>query len=962
MSVDDPHQRPERDELTASGGPTGPPGADAWVVRTLEATTAERAVFLFHGEVDAENGFVILHRGPGRDRLIGGTAEGALAIDWAVAMHPNDRSIHAEAESFERLSRGAPVEVEFRLVGVDGVTRWLNERLVPRFEDGRWLVDAVVVDVSAQHAARVEAITARDHLENVLRASSMLAWSAVIGVDNVLRPAYFGPGFRKLLGLDRPSEDIFAAWREQVHPDDRPGWDAMLKDNAAGKSVTAEYRVVRDDGDVRVLRDTTFVSPGVEEGTIAIVGVLEDVTAERATLDALAAAESAANERGSYLAAIVESIPTAVWSYDGDGQEVQISRHWQEMTGQDVDDWFVRGFTAVLHDDDRARVVAAWERMVRDGEPFVETYRIHRADTGAEAVLHERGHAVAGIGFVGMTEDVTERIRHEEALATAKRYADERADEVGELLAQTSTLQAIAEQAQLEAEDRAADLQRERDFTAAVLAASTDYAIISTDREGMIKVFNTGAELLLGCTSAEVVDVTTSASFHLASEVVERAAELGIEPGFGVFVHAIMEGGAETREWTFVRTDGSHVPVSLTETAMFDETGTPIGFLGIAVDISERKARDAALVDAAAEMKRIATTDALTGLVNRRHAAELMRAVLADGEGVGIAMLDVDRFKRVNDTYGHAGGDAVLVEVAQRLRDVRATDLVARWGGEEFCVLLRDVTDDESLLIAAERLRAAIAVTPVVLQDGSPLPVTVSIGISRVEAGNERLEDLVDHADRGLYSAKRRGRNQVRKVCAAADEEAADTDLLRLVEAIGLATSIRERTSALHCRQVASLAADMAVALGFPAATVQRCTMGGWVHDVGKLALPDRILAKRGPLDDEERVLMESHTTIGHALAQRIPGLEETLSVILHHHERFDGGGYPAGLAGEQIPIEARVVAVADAYATMTSERRYRRSLEHDEALAEIDGLAGAQFDPQVVAALHQALDRRLAR
>jgi putative nucleotidyltransferase with HDIG domain len=302
----------------------------------------------------------------------------------------------------------------------------------------------------------------------------------------------------------------------------------------------------------------------------------------------------------------------------------------------------------------------------------------------------------------------------------------------------------------------------------------------------------------------------------------------------------------------------------------------------------------------------------------------------------------------------------VLAELASRLRrTARRGDVVARWGGEEFCVYVGGCTDELALAVAGERLRTAISSRPFELPDGSSLDVRASLG-GAVGPRGSTLDEMVDAADRALYLAKRNGRDQLRLASEAAQAGAApeDTDTARLAQALALATSIREGVPELHCQQVSDLAGSIAEELGLPAATVRRCRLGGWLHDIGKIAIPDRIVAKPGPLDDDEWQVMRSHAAIGEALASRIPGLDEVRAAIRHHHERFDGGGYPDGLAGELIPIEARVVAAADAYSAITSDRIYRRSSEQEAAFTELRRSSGGHLDPRVVSALVAVLDR----
>jgi diguanylate cyclase (GGDEF)-like protein len=325
-------------------------------------------------------------------------------------------------------------------------------------------------------------------------------------------------------------------------------------------------------------------------------------------------------------------------------------------------------------------------------------------------------------------------------------------------------------------------------------------------------------------------------------------------------------------------------------------------------------------------------------------------------------MVDIDHFKRINDSFGHQAGDEVLVEVASRISMVlRSYDSIARYGGEEFVVLVPAVPDERVLRRIGEQLRRAVA-TRAIIAAGHEIAVTVSVGAARADERLHGADVLIDAADQALYGAKRRGRN---RVCLAAemtrdDLAAEQPEVVRLAQAMALAVSVRPSaradTEEPHAEQVADLAARIASHLGLPSSSVLLCRIGGWLHDLGKGAIPDELLAKRGPLAPDEIALMRTHPIVGEQLVRQIGGLADAAPILRHHHERYDGRGYPDGLRGEAIPIEARIVGAAEAYSAMTTGHAYRRPREQCDALAELVGEAGAQFDPAVIGALQAVL------
>jgi two-component system cell cycle response regulator len=327
---------------------------------------------------------------------------------------------------------------------------------------------------------------------------------------------------------------------------------------------------------------------------------------------------------------------------------------------------------------------------------------------------------------------------------------------------------------------------------------------------------------------------------------------------------------------------------------------------------------------------REALTDALSGLGNRRALMvdlEPAFAESADGGGCTLAFFDLNGFKRYNDSFGHAAGDALLARIGAALRTaVDGHGHAYRLGGDEFCVLL------EGRRTPGDRLIAAVGGT--LVERGSAFTIGAAMGTAVVPDEAPTPSAALQLADERMYADKARSsRGQTRDV---------------------LMQVLNERTPGLlaHVSGVTALVHAVASAFELDPETQDEILRAAELHDVGKLAIPDEILDKAGPLDESEWVFMRQHPLIGERILGAAPALAPVARLVRSSHERWDGGGYPDGLSGEAIPLGARIVFVCDAYDAMTADRCYQRARTSEDAMAELRRHAGTQFDPRVVQAL----------
>ena len=800
--------------------------------------------------------------------------------------------------------------------------------------------------VAELKASEAERQRAEEALKESQELSRGLLEAATVGTYIVQdgKFQYVNPQFEQITGYGR--DELLGTYSlEHVHPDDRELVRNKAVEDLKGQSILSyEFRFMHKDG--RLLWILERVASIEYKGRPAAVGSFMDITERKQAEEALSKSEY------KYRTAL-ESARDGILITDNDGSVVDINRILLIALGYDSKEQVI-GRSAFellaverpqkLQDDIRQEITQKGHisnleltGVTRDGRKVPVEVNISR-------MIDDEGRPT---GAIVVIRDVTERkrvqeemLRHSKSLEAlnAISAAVSQTLDVNEML--NSVLEKVLEVIEIEAgyihlydrENRELVLKAHRGIPEQYVEAIERMEL----REEAIELWHEYPEPAFRANKIITED---------ANEAVTLAD--GAE-GFELFLAVPL--------WSKSGMHGGLTLVGRTRRRFSTEELDLLKAIGNEIAVGIENAR---LVE---KMRELSITDELTGLNNRRHFYEVLETEMGRTQRYGIsfsvAMLDLDGFKEYNDRFGHTNGDAVLRSLGERLRSsLRKSDTAFRYGGDEFVIILPE-TDAARARKIVDRIRTEWSQAPKLENLLQESRFGFSVGIAQFPENAETADGLIFLADTALYRAKREGGHKSRLVSdlGTLASGAIDRDTLDHVYALAATVEARDPYTYGHSKRGAAISEMIGRAARLSRDELAHLRGAALLHDIGKVGVPDATLGKPGTLTDGEWEVIKQHSAEGARIVGHVKALAALVPLIKHHHEWYDGTGYPDGIEGEKIPVGARIISIADAYDTMTTRRPYREPVSREEALGELRRCCGTQFDPILVGVFGEAL------
>ena len=636
-----------------------------------------------------------------------------------------------------------------------------------------------------------------------------------------------------------------------------------------------EARLIKKDGK-KIFAHSNGVLFSME-GKKYFVGIGTDITEKRRNEDAL-------RESEQQFRRAIEQAPIPIILHAEDGEVLNISQTWTELTGYSITDF------PTIND------------CISD--MFIDDQSTIKAMASSLYTLRERQYD----GCRCITTKSGKKLRWDFYSASLGKLQD------GRKIAMSVGMD-ITERMQLELA-----LKDERELLKTTLLSVGD-GIISTDLHGNIVYINKIAETLTGWTQETAAGKSINKVFNIINEQTRLPSENIVQQV--IDSKKVLEIANHT---ILIAQDGREMPIEDSAAPILRKNGEVSGAVLVFRDFTEKKKRNE-------EILFISYHDHLTGLFNRRYFEQYMQKIQNEGHiPVSLLMADINGLKLVNDAFGYKSGDRLIQKTATILKqECGEQGIVARIGGDEFVILFPNIGELEATTIQ-DHIKKTISES-----NFENMILSVSLGLGCKTDRTEDLKKLYKEAESNLYK---------HKVYESLSQRSRTIDL---ITSTLFEKSYREMA---HSKRVSEICKLIATQMSFSAEAINRMRIAGLMHDIGKIGVSEQILNKPANLDETEWEQMKNHPEIGYRILLSTPEYSEIAEYILAHHERWDGKGYPRGLSGEAIPLEARIIAVADSYDAMITTRTYKKGLDKEEAIDELQRCSGTQFDPAIVSVL----------
>lgn len=521
---------------------------------------------------------------------------------------------------------------------------------------------------------------------------------------------------------------------------------------------------------------------------------------------------------------------------------------------------------------------------------------------------------------------------------------------------------------------RGTDLDADGPSTARVAELSGVLAALS-ERDSIVRieVRNLGGRVIVS-DATDIIGAAGGSSSGMRSALVGKPTAVLLEAGTNLDAAGDLSNSAGMVQEYLPIVDASQEPLAVVALwrdasklmASLDDTRREVmlvtlvaGLLLAGMLFLVFRAAQARLTRQHRQLLEATRSDALTGMLNHGAVvsllAEEVESARAGQKQIGVALVDVDNFRLFNDTHGHQAADQVLLRVAELVRREGAGGHVARYGPDEF-LLVQPGAGVAEVEAAVDRLRSGLEAESVRFGDSEALPISVSVGICAYPDHAASVTDVLSAAAVALSEAKGSGGDQVR-VARIGEEDRVVSGTFDVLQGLVIAVDTKDRYTKRHSEDVARYAVFLARRLGLDDEMQSTVQLAGLLHDIGKIGIPDVILRKPSKLTADEYAIFNQHVALGDAIVRDVPNIDVVRAGIRYHHERWDGGGYIDGLAGEDIPLVARIISVADTFSAMTTTRPYRKALPVDEAIRRLRDAAGSQLQPELVVAFVEGLE-----